>query len=78
MRLKYEKVIHHAIVNNLFGSESMKKSCNAQGSSKYYLFVTASFSCMKKAGSKADCEYSLDRKAMRSWNATSLLCKWME
>ena len=42
MRLKYEKVIHHAIVNNLFGSESMKKSCNAQGSSKYYLFVTAS------------------------------------
>ena len=43
MRLKYEKVIHHAIVNNLFGLESMKKSCNAQGSSKYYLFVTASF-----------------------------------
>ena len=45
MRLKYEKVIHHAIVNNLFGLESMKKSCNAQGSSKYYLFVTASFLC---------------------------------
>ena len=43
MRLKYEKVIHHAIVNNLFGLESMKKSCNTQGSSKYYLFVTASF-----------------------------------
>ena len=43
MRLKYEKVIHHAIVNNLFGLESMEKSCNAQGSSKYYLFVTASF-----------------------------------
>ena len=42
MRLKYEKVIHHAIVNNLFGLESMEKSCNAQGSSKYYLFVTAS------------------------------------
>ena len=44
MRLKYEKVIHRAIVNNLFGLESMKKSCNAQGSSKYYLFVTASSS----------------------------------
>ena len=42
MRLKYEKVIHHAIVNNLFGLESTKKSCSAQGSSKYYLFVTAS------------------------------------
>ena len=41
MRLKYEKVIHHAIVNNLFGFGYMKKSCNAQGSSKYYLFVTA-------------------------------------
>ena len=36
------------------------------------------FSCMKKASSEADCEYPLDRKAMRSWNATSLLCKWME
>lgn len=46
MRLKYEKVIHHAIVNNLFGLESMEKSCNAQGSSKYYLFVTASFFCV--------------------------------
>ena len=43
MRLKYEKVIHHAVVNNLFGLRYMKKSCNAQGSSKYYLFVTASF-----------------------------------
>lgn len=32
------------------------------------------FSCMKKAGSEADCEYPLDRKAMRSWNAISLLC----
>ena len=42
MRLKYEKVIHHAIVNNLFGFGYTKKSCNAQGSSKYYLFVTAS------------------------------------
>lgn len=41
MRLKYEKVIHHAIVNNLFGFGYTKKSCNAQGSSKYYLFVTA-------------------------------------
>lgn len=44
MRLKYEKVIHHAIVNNLFGFGYTKKSCNAQGSSKYYLFVTAPFS----------------------------------
>lgn len=43
MRLKYEKVIHHAIVNNLFRWQYTKKSCNAQGSSKYYLFVTASF-----------------------------------
>ena len=43
MRLKYEKVIHRAIVNNLFGQGYMKKSCNAQGSSKYYLFVTAPF-----------------------------------
>ena len=42
MRLKYEKVIHRAIVNNLFRWEYTKKSCNAQGSSKYYLFVTAS------------------------------------
>lgn len=41
MRLKYEKVIHHAIVNNLFGFGYTKKSCNAQGSSKYYLFVCA-------------------------------------
>ncbi len=41
MRLKYEKVIHHAIVNNLFRWQYTKKSCNAQGSSKYYLFVTA-------------------------------------
>ena len=41
MRLKYEKVIHRAIVNNLFGLGYTKKSCNAQGSSKYYLFVTA-------------------------------------
>jgi len=41
VRLKYEKVIHHAIVNNLFGFGYTKKSCNAQGSSKYYLFVTA-------------------------------------
>ena len=45
MRLKYEKVIHHAVVNNLFGLGYTKKSCNAQGSSKYYLFVTASFLC---------------------------------
>ena len=30
MRLKYEKVIHHAIVNNLFGFGYTKKSCNAQ------------------------------------------------
>ena len=44
MRLKYEKVIHHAIVNNLFGFGYTKKSCNAQGSSKYYLFVTAPYS----------------------------------
>ena len=43
MRLKYEKVIHRAIVNNLFGLGYTKKSCNAQGSSKYYLFVTAPF-----------------------------------
>ena len=43
MRLKYEKVIHRAVVNNLFGFGYTKKSCNAQGSSKYYLFVTASF-----------------------------------
>lgn len=43
MRLKYEKVIHHAIVNNLFGFGYTKKSCNAQGSSKYYLFVTAPY-----------------------------------
>lgn len=43
MRLKYEKVIHSEIVNNLFGQGYMKKSCNAQGSSKYYLFVTAPF-----------------------------------
>ena len=43
MRLKYEKVIHHAIVNNLFRWQYTKKSCNAQGSSKYYLFVTAPF-----------------------------------
>ena len=43
MRLKYEKVIHHAVVNNLFGLGYTKKSCNAQGSSKYYLFVTAPF-----------------------------------
>ena len=41
MRLKYEKVIHHAIVNNLFGFGYTKKSCNSQCSSKYYLFVTA-------------------------------------
>ncbi|WP_418967895.1 hypothetical protein [Catenibacterium sp.] len=41
MRLKYEKVIQHAIVNNLFRWEYTKKSCSAQGSSKYYLFVTA-------------------------------------
>ena len=41
MRLKYEKVIHRAIVNNLFGLGYTKKSCNAQGSSKYDLFVTA-------------------------------------
>lgn len=45
MRLKYEKVIHHAVVNNLFGLGYTKKSCNAQGSSKYYLFVTAPFLC---------------------------------
>ena len=45
MRLKYEKVIHRAIVNNLFGLGYTKKSCNAQGSSKYYLFVTAPFLC---------------------------------
>ena len=43
MRLKYEKVIHHAVVNNLFGFGYTKKSCNAQGSSKYYLFFTAYF-----------------------------------
>ena len=43
MRLKYEKVIHRAMVNNLFRQEYTKKSCNAQGSSKYCLFVTASF-----------------------------------
>ena len=43
MRLKYEKVIHHAIVNNLFRWQYTKKSCSAQGSSKYYLFVTAPF-----------------------------------
>lgn len=46
MRLKYEKVIHHAIVNNLFGFGYTKKSCNAQGSSKYYLFVTAPILCI--------------------------------
>ena len=40
MRLKYEKVIHRAMVNNLFRQEYTKKSYNAQGSSKYYLFVT--------------------------------------
>lgn len=27
----------------------------------------------KKAGSEADCEYPLDRKAMRSWNATYII-----
>ena len=48
MRLKYEKVIHRAIVNNLFGLGYTKKSCNAQGSSKYYLFVTALFYTKKK------------------------------
>lgn len=47
MRLKYEKVIHHAIVNNLFGFGYTKKSCNAQGSSKYYLFVTAPFEMIR-------------------------------
>ena len=59
MRLKYEKVIHHAIVNNLFGFGYTKKSCNAQGSSKYYLFVTAPFrweytkkSCSAQGSSK--------------------------
>lgn len=31
------------------------------------------FSCMKKAGSEADCEYPLDRKAMRSRNATYII-----
>lgn len=51
MRLKYEKVIHHAIVNNLFGFGYTKKSCNAQGSSKYYLFVTAPFG--------KDCQHSV-------------------
>ena len=34
-----KKVIHHAEVNNLFGFVYTKKNCNAQGSSKYYLFV---------------------------------------
>ena len=48
MRLKYEKVIHHAIVNNLFGFGYTKKSCNAQGSSKYYLFVTAPHTFIKR------------------------------
>lgn len=40
MRLKYEKVIHHAVVNNLFGLRYMKKSYNAQGSSKYCYEMT--------------------------------------
>jgi len=48
VRLKYEKVIHRAIVNNLFGLGYTKKSCNAQGSSKYYLFVTAPFLCYNR------------------------------
>ena len=43
MRLKYKKVIHRSIVNNFFRLGYTKKSCNAQGSSKYYLFVTAPF-----------------------------------
>ena len=43
MRLKYEKVIHCHVVNNLFRWEYTKKSCKAQGSSKYYLFVTDPF-----------------------------------
>lgn len=47
MRLKYEKVIHRCIVNNLFRWDITKKSCNAQGSRKYYLVVTAPF-CNKK------------------------------
>lgn len=33
--IKVEKVIHHAVVSNLFGFGYMKKSSNAQGSSKY-------------------------------------------
>ena len=36
------------------------------------------FSCMKKAGSEADCEYPLDRKAMGRGMQHTLLCKWME
>lgn len=32
--IKVEKVIHHAVVSNLFGFGYMKKSSNAQGSSK--------------------------------------------
>lgn len=61
MRLKYEKVIHHAIVNNLFGFGYTKKSCNAQGSSKYYLFVTAPLYFLV-----AFCEYSFYGLIM--WN----------
>ena len=45
--IKVEKVIHHAAVSNLFGFGYMKKSSNAQGSSKYYLFVTAPFLYLK-------------------------------
>ena len=33
--IKVEKVIHHAVVSKLFGFGYMKKSSNAQGSSKY-------------------------------------------
>ena len=31
----------YEVVNNLLGFEYTKKNCNAQGSSKYYLFVIA-------------------------------------
>ena len=31
----------YEVVNNLFGFVYTKKNCNAQGSSKYYLFITA-------------------------------------
>ena len=31
----------YEVVNNLFGFVYTKKNCNAQGSSKYYLFVIA-------------------------------------